>query len=174
MRALSHPAASALISKRVGPLLQGEGTLQPFEQKALTVRYHPPAIELKKGFKAELLGNGEHKEELANKMKLNDELKCQLKEANKREDHEVEGRFSGTCISSSEEIATMVRLVGRAVAPEVSLSHFEIEFIGKQTLSVGTKRWCTLTLNLCRYADKRAHGAHGQNPKPQRRVADHV
>jgi hypothetical protein len=109
------------------------GSLQPFEQRLLTVTYHPPSISPEKGFKGQAQMSGEERDKLAMTLKLTDELKGQLKELVKREDHEVAASFSGSVVSSADEIATSVKLIGRAVAPQVTLSQPTIEFIDMPT-----------------------------------------
>lgn len=84
-------------------------SLKPFEQRALTVTYHPHHQPIVKGFKG------------------------QLKLSEQREDHEAPANFTGRCVTSLEEILTSIKLIGRAVTPEVTLSHFAVEFVNTPT-----------------------------------------
>lgn len=86
-----------------------ETQLQPFEQRLLNVTYHPPPIPITQGFKE------------------------QLKLAEQREDHEVAANFSGTMVSSRDDLLANIRLIGRAITPEVTLSQFTVEFIDTPT-----------------------------------------
>jgi hypothetical protein len=86
-----------------------ENRLQPFEQRLLNVTYHPPPIPIVHGFKE------------------------QLKPSEQREDHEVAATFNGTMVSSPDDLLANIRLIGRAITPEVTLSQFTAEFIDTPT-----------------------------------------
>ena len=85
------------------------GTLQPFEQLLLTVTYHPPPIPILKGFKE------------------------QLKLSEQREDHEAAANFTGSMVTSPDEMLASIKLIGRTVTPEVSISQFSLEFVDTPT-----------------------------------------
>ena len=82
----------------ITPALQPSNALQPFEQRYLNVAYHPPPIPILKGFKTAL--------------KLQEH----------REDHEVAAVFTGNAVTTQEELTASIKLIGRIVVPEVTLS----------------------------------------------------